>query len=294
MASGGGSDLVIALARTRGPGPPARCGLLFRLPIVDSHGGRPVGADGRRKYVEREAVIAAVGALRTGIPILVAAIVATAIVARILARLAGFTWLTRIVAFATVLPLRPLLAFLTLVAVGRFAVGFDQIVLTLVLIGPVAALAPLVLEPRPAFAEDAEIMVRILQIIFGLDAIARELRVARQALVLFKQLSGVAALTVVLTVARLSATTPADVPLSTAAAPAATLSIVDQNCTSLTKQKSFPFGLRQTGSAHLVPAPDPLVPDLARSAKYTADCVGGGWVALYILRGGAGLALTPM
>ena len=65
--------------------------------------------------------------------------------------------------------------------------------------------AALLLEAGAAFAEDAEIMVRKLQIIFGLDAVARELRVARQALVFFQQLGGIAALAIVLAIARLSA-----------------------------------------------------------------------------------------
>ena len=46
-------------------------------------------------------------------------------------------------------------------------------------------------------------MVRELEIIFGLDAVARELRVARHALVFFEQLGGIAALAIVLAVARL-------------------------------------------------------------------------------------------
>ena len=44
-------------------------------------------------------------------------------------------------------------------------------------------------------------MVRKLQIIFGLDAVALHLRVARQALVFLEQLGGIAALPVVLAVA---------------------------------------------------------------------------------------------
>jgi hypothetical protein len=74
-------------------------------------------------------------------------------------------------------------------------------------------------------------MVRILQIIFGLDPITRELRVTSEVLVLFEQLGGVPALTVVLPVPRLSAEVLP--PLSTAAAPAAALTIIDQNATSL-------------------------------------------------------------
>jgi hypothetical protein len=160
------------------------------------------------------------------------------------ARLAGFARLAGTVALAAVLPLRPLLA---LVALGRFAVGFDQIVITLVLVGPVAALAPLLLEARTAFAEHTEIMVGILQIIFGLNPVARELRIARQAFVLFEQLSRIAALAIVLAIARLStaAATAAAAkvlaPLSTAAAPAAALlSIVDQ-MRFPTKAEVFPL-----------------------------------------------------
>ena len=75
-------------------------------------------------------------------------------------------------------------------------------------------------------------MVRELEIIFGLDAVARELRIARHALVFFEQLGGIAALAIVLAVARLSAEVPAP-RLSTAAAPAAALTIIDQMPTSL-------------------------------------------------------------
>ena len=69
-------------------------------------------------------------------------------------------------------------------------------------------------------------MVGELKIIFGLDPIARELRIARHALVFFEQLGGVAALAIVLAVSRLS--TEILPPLAPTAAPAAALSIVDQ------------------------------------------------------------------
>jgi hypothetical protein len=74
-------------------------------------------------------------------------------------------------------------------------------------------------------------MVRELQIIFGLDAVAGELRVARHVLVFLKQLGRVAALAIVLPIARLTAEILA--PLAPAAAAAATLTIVDQIPTSL-------------------------------------------------------------
>jgi len=71
-------------------------------------------------------------------------------------------------------------------------------------------------------------MIRELQIIFGLDAIAPELRVARHALVFFEQLRGVATLAIVLAVAIRPAARILG-PLTPAAATAATLlSIIDQ------------------------------------------------------------------
>jgi hypothetical protein len=75
-------------------------------------------------------------------------------------------------------------------------------------------------------------MVRVLQVIFGLDPVAGELRIARHALVFLEQLGGIAALAIVLAVARLSAEVPS-ASLSPATAPAAALTIVDQMPTSL-------------------------------------------------------------
>ena len=74
-------------------------------------------------------------------------------------------------------------------------------------------------------------MVRELEIIFGLDAVARKLGVARHAFIFFEQLGGITALATVLPVARLSAEVRS--PLSPTAAPAAALTIIDQMPTSL-------------------------------------------------------------
>jgi len=74
-------------------------------------------------------------------------------------------------------------------------------------------------------------VIRELQIIFCLDAVAGKLRIARQALVFLKQLRGIASLTIILPVSRLAANILA--PLSPTAAPAAALSIVDQILKSL-------------------------------------------------------------
>jgi hypothetical protein len=88
-------------------------------------------------------------------------------------------------------------------------------------------------------------MVGVLQIIFGLHAVAPELRVARHALVFLEQLRRVAALPVILAVAVRPA---AEIlgPLAPAAATAATLSIIDQMLLP-SKQKLSPFHLKQAG-----------------------------------------------
>src|SRR5690606_9337054 len=67
---------------------------------------------------------------------------------------------------------------------------------TLVLVA-LFALAPVLLEARAILVDDAEIMVRELEIIFGVDPVALHLRVTRQILVFLEQLGGVAARAVV-------------------------------------------------------------------------------------------------
>jgi hypothetical protein len=96
-----------------------------------------------------------------------------------------------------------------------------------ILVGAVAAGTTLFLEASAAFAEHAVIMIGILQVIFGLYAVAAKLRVARHALVFLKKLGGVAALAIVLTVA-VGPSTEVLGPLAATAAAAATLSIIDQ------------------------------------------------------------------
>jgi hypothetical protein len=93
-------------------------------------------------------------------------------------------------------------------------------------------------------------MVGELEKIFGLDAVARKLRIARHALVFFEQLGGVAALAIVLTVSRLSAEVRASLPTATAAA--ATLSIIDQMPTSL-RSSCSPFASGRQGCAQAAP-----------------------------------------
>jgi hypothetical protein len=75
-------------------------------------------------------------------------------------------------------------------------------------------------------------MVGVLEIIFGLDAVAGELRVARQALVFLEQLGGVPALAVILAIGAGIAGHSLRT-LSAAATTSAALTIIDQNLVSL-------------------------------------------------------------
>ena len=147
--------------------------------------------------------------------------------------------LATIAAVATFRPLRAL--------VGRsLLAGLDQLFLALIAFEFFVALAARVLlfEASAILAQDAEIMVRELEIIFGLDTIAGELRIARHALVLFEQLGGIAALAIILAVARLSTEVPASLPSTTA--PAAALTIIDQMPTSL-RSSLQPLRLSRAG-----------------------------------------------
>ena len=121
--------------------------------------------------------------------------------------------------------------------------------LALFTLGILVALAALIFEAGSVLVENAEIVVGILQIIFGLHPVARELGIASEALVFLEQLSGIAALAVVLAVPRLSAEVLP--PLPTAAAPAATLSLIDQMPTSLRSVlcSLWPSGSRVGASA---------------------------------------------
>jgi hypothetical protein len=166
-------------------------------------------------------------AVRPVFAILVAGIAARTIALRALAPFAAFgarlAFLT-FLAILTVLALGALLDFLF----GALAFAIELVVVATFVLEILAALRALILEAGAAFAQYAEIMVRELQIIFGLDSIAGQLRVARQALVLLEQLRGIAPLAVILTVA---VRPSADVlrPLSPATAPAAALTIIDQS-----------------------------------------------------------------
>jgi hypothetical protein len=179
-----------------------------------------VGGDRRRKHLERDALFGAVLVLlllpglvggappsrlalaRTIIAVLTLTIFAWAILTgTLLARLARA--IAALVAL-TVVAVRALaiIGFVAIVvAIVAVSAGLGRLVLILVLVGEVVTLAALLLEARAAFVQYAEIMIRELEIIFGLHAIAGELRVARHRLIFLVKLGGIAALTIVLAVA---------------------------------------------------------------------------------------------
>jgi hypothetical protein len=232
LLSGGWCDLVVVAGRARGACPAARPRL--RLVIVwRRHCRGRISADRRRKNVERKAVVAAAVHTLGCNRLLVLRCGLTAVVA-----------LGPIVAIeaprTAIAPRESLLAILLLALLGlglalRLAfASVGDFVVALVIVGLIVARTALLLvvEPRAVLGQDAEVMIRILQIIFGLYPIAGELRIARHALVFLEQLGGIAALAIVLAVAGLAA---AEIlpPLSSATAPAAALSLIDQLCTSL-------------------------------------------------------------
>jgi len=223
----GGRRLILTRLGARRAGPPARGrSRLFLLVRFDRHRGRRIGADRRRKHVERKAVVATAVHSRGGPLVL---IVIGVIRIALLAEAGGAVIAATVAPIVTVAAVTTIASFLALLGL---AVGLSlELLAIVVIVTVVTALAALVLESGAILAEHAEIMVRILQIIFGLHAVARELGVARQALVFFEQLSGVPALTIVLAVPRLTAEVLASLPST--AATAAALSLIDQTLKSL-------------------------------------------------------------
>ena len=137
-------------------------------------------------------------------------------------------------AILPILPVRPVRtlrailpdwALLTLLDLHLVAVAVEIIVVVAIIVQRLA----LVVEPRTVFAEHAEVMIRILQIIFGLDPVASLLGVSRHVLVFLEQLRGIATAALVAAIAA-SPAAAADTPrlLTSTTAPAAVLAIVHQ------------------------------------------------------------------
>jgi hypothetical protein len=247
---------IVVVARTTGAA--ARLGL-----VVARYGfGRRHRGDGRRQDVERDplvvfvagrlesvaaravaaagggtaAVELALGPVGTGGTLLaVRPIVANRAIVAMLA-LGPIVSRRAVVAVGSLLAIGPLVAvgtFVALVAVVALvaAVG-AALVLILVVLVELAALRPLLFEAGAVLVQHAIIMLGVLEIIFGLDAVALHLRVASHRLVFFKQLSGIAAVPGLLAVAgtwpAALLTTAATAAAAAATASAAALTIVDQ------------------------------------------------------------------
>jgi hypothetical protein len=124
-----------------------------------------------------------------------------------------------------------------------------------------AALRLLVVEPRAAVLQHPEIVVGVLKIIFGLDAVAGKLRIARETLVLLQQLGGIAALAVILTIAAAISSHTLRT-LSAAATTTAALTIIDQILVPCRTGAGFnrsPFVLPFNGSVVSVAADRPAL-----------------------------------
>jgi len=130
---------------------------------------------------------------------------------------------------------------------ARLLLGADRIALVAEIVAvveliEVVALAAhrlLVVRPAALVREDTEIMIRELQIIFGVHPIALTLRVRRHVLVLLVQLAGVAARAAVdaIAVVTLSLAAATLRPLPTTAATATVLTVVDQITVLVLKPK---------------------------------------------------------
>jgi hypothetical protein len=239
-------DVAFIVGRARLAGP----ALGARGIVLDGIGDGVDPADRRRQRVERDAFDSGVARTRSVSVVAACAIGAVAITGRAGIARSAFVALRPFGAFGTLGALKPLaglgtlaitVAIEALVAIrtlGTIVVaaivlrtllvaGLHLVLVALVVVAVIAAGSPLLLEAGAAFAEHAVIMVGVLEIIFGLDAIPAELRVARHALVFFQELRGVASLAIVLTIAVRPAAQILR-PLASTAATPATLSIIDQ------------------------------------------------------------------
>ena len=114
-------------------------------------------------------------------------------------------------------------------ALLQFAIHVRSVVIiAIAIIVAVATPALLFFLPRAIVGENAKVMIRELQIIFGVHPVTLRLGIARQVLVFLKKLGRIAARTIVDAIARIAA--PA-VTLRARVVPAATaagLTIIDQ------------------------------------------------------------------
>jgi hypothetical protein len=156
-------------------------------------------------------------------PVLTGTIVTRAVLAVAIAALVA---LAARLTILTVLPFGTLLAFLTrLVERILVAVSVEALIVAIFVI---VLVGTLILEPRAGFAQHAEVVIRELEIIFGLHTVAGELRIAGHVLVLFEQLRGVAPAALFAATAATAASTETSRLLTPTTATAAALAIVHQ------------------------------------------------------------------
>jgi hypothetical protein len=179
--------------------------------------------------------------------IAIAAVVAAITVATVTARLTLFFATRR--ALIAVLAARIALVAGIALALTLGAVHLEIVVIAVDIgVRPAALLGLagiLLLEARPALREDAEIVISELEVIFGVDAVALHLRVARQILVFLKKLRRVAARAVVDAVAiALVGVATTLLALATTAAPAAVVRL------TIVHQRLFVLSLTQSAIDH--------------------------------------------
>jgi hypothetical protein len=204
--SGGGSNALVIVLGTRAPGaaPRARRFRLVSCDIGDraDRGRKQVGDTAAKLLLCCERFDQLLLIARPPLeplapwPFLTGAVVAGTILTRLfvpralLARavladtIAALISLTARLALLPILPLGTLLALARLVERFLVALAVEHILVAFVLV--VALRRTLILKARAHLAKHAEIMVRELKVIFGLDTVAGELRVAGHVLVLLE------------------------------------------------------------------------------------------------------------
>jgi hypothetical protein len=187
------------------------------------------------------------------LPVVAWAVVAWAVFARtVIARAVIAIAVAAVEAVTARLAILALGALRTLLEAVLVALAVHQLVVPLVII--LVAGRTLVFEAGAGFPEHAEIVIRELEIIFGLDTVAGELGVAGHVLVLFEQLRGIAAAALVTAVAASAASPETLRTLTPTTATAAALAIVHQARRSL-----------NTGAEHILEARELRCRDTNRS-----------------------------
>jgi hypothetical protein len=247
--SGCGCDFLIPFPRPAGT-PPRRLGrcvivgrdcgrkhfegnplLAAILLFIAAHG--PGGADATRRRRRGIPLFAPFAFLTLFAPLLRAAALNLRLAGPFLAivtpaAIGASDALRALIAIKTIVPI-PTIAVVAIITIVTIVADTGRLVLIIILVGRIIiALAPLLLEAGAAFVQHTEIMVRELQIIFGLDAITLKLGVPSQGFIFLKKLARISARAVFLTIVSRVRRLVRRAGSAAAAAPAAVLTIVDQ------------------------------------------------------------------